>query len=137
MENTTTNAIVEQPQRIVPPSNLQDDILAPSALISLAVAVTGLIAWVFRVQNKITNRDRDLDEVVRANAATKVQLDALEVRMQAQEAQARVHGELMTRQDRLLEKIEEKLDRLYELLTQSGGGNINRFQSRSDRYDGR
>jgi (p)ppGpp synthase/HD superfamily hydrolase len=77
----------------------------------------GLLGWLLNLHYKLANRNRDLDEVMKQVAQQKTHIDALEVRMQARESQASLHGEVMTRQDRLLGKIEDKLDRLYDLMS--------------------
>ena len=82
----------------------------PSATVAVAALALTLFAGFLRLHFRAVKTEANANDAKKTADANKVRIESLE-------AKTHLHGELMTRNDRLLEKIEDKLDRLYELLT--------------------
>ncbi len=108
MPDTSTHTVAQdRPQA---PVQRQDDVWTPSVAIALAALFFTLFAGFLRLHFRAVKTEGNAKEALDTTKANKVRIEALETK-------AHLHSELQTRNDRLLEKIEDKLDRLYELLT--------------------
>lgn len=117
LPQTNTTAEVAVPAPVVP-QNGGSDLLAPSVLLAGAVALAGLIGWAFRQHHKLMTARRDIDENTKYVTLLKSTVEAVEIRVQLLEKQSNLLVDVQGRQDRMMEKFESKLDRIYELLTQ-------------------
>lgn len=114
---TTPNTAVTVQTAPLVPIEGKDDLAAPSVLLALAVAFTGLLGWLFRVHHKLANVLRDLQDVIKAAATNKGHIEQLQQNDNGKEVRLVKLEADVTHIRETIDRSEGKLDRITDILT--------------------
>ena len=113
-DTTTTVEVAPTPQVTVTP---EVDVWTPSVLLAFAVAITGLLGWLFRVHHKLINALRDITDVGNSAASNKQRIEVLERHDTGKEVRLVKLEADVTHIREAMDRSENKLDRMLDLMT--------------------